>query len=295
MLFRSSPILNEEGLSWFLFSQSWMQNFKFVSLSASNAKLDSKNLTLPPLDVNAEVDEAGTWKKITLAAAGNSTHVELQPAAGAVQISVSADSFAVPFGSTSTLKKFKATGTASRSELNVTEFTGGIYDGIVSGNAKLAWGATWTLKGEMSAKQIRMFRLTPELIDNGSLEGKAKFAMQAQDAGALFTSAPRMEGNFAIIDGTVVGVNLGLLFRNPQSRGSSKFAELAGNFIHENGKTQIRKVNLSAGLLSANGNGDVDANGKLSGNFVVDLKFPDRQHRSNLVVSGTLKEPLFNQ
>ncbi|CAN5501966.1 hypothetical protein BH11PSE11_BH11PSE11_13790 [soil metagenome] len=290
-----SPSLNEEGLGWLLLSAPSAQNLKFTQLEAKGARLDLKNFTLPLFNVKTEIGPAASLKKIDLESEDKNLQVSLMPDGDVVRIQMTADTFAVPFGSSTTLQRFKATGTANRNALLVNDFSGNLFDGTVNGTATLAWGATWTLKGEIAAKQIRVFRFMPELVDNGGLDGKARFSMQAQDAATLFTAAPRAEGNFIIRDGTVAGVNLGLLFRNPQSRGSSKFAELSGAFFHESGKTQVRKINLIAGMLSTTGTLDVDAESKLNGNFVVDLRFPERQHRSNLAVTGTLKSPRFNE
>ncbi|MDO9191718.1 MAG: hypothetical protein Q7U12_02355, partial [Undibacterium sp.] len=53
-------------------------------------------------------------------------------------------------------------------------------------------------------------------------------------------------------------------------------------------------VKLTAGLVSAIGNADVDSNQEINGRFAVDLATPVRKAHVDLVVSGHLKKPHFD-
>jgi hypothetical protein len=66
-------------------------------------------------------------------------------------------------------------------------------------------------------------------------------------------------------------------------------------YVHEAGKTQLRKLYLGAGLLSVRGSADLDANENLNGRLAIDLKSPTFQAHSSLAVSGTLKAVQFSR
>jgi hypothetical protein len=291
----ASPAVNEEGLSWLLFGKSQKDDLKFGSVTATNIKFISTNINLPMMDAVAEIGEAGAWKKIVLDASDKSFHIELQPKDDAVvQIELSADTFRVPFGSTLVLDKFIAKGTANLDGLTVTEFGASLYDGIVAGNAKLLWGSTWSLKGDLNARMIDAGKLLPSLLQSSKIEGSAKYAFQARTSDKLL-AAPHFKGNFTVSNGTLLGVDLMSLLRSQNSGGKSNFAGITGAFNYESGRIQLRNMRLGAGMVSVNGSADLDLDKDLNGNFVVDLKSPNTQMRSNLVLSGTLEKPSFHR
>jgi hypothetical protein len=291
----ASPAVNEEGLGWLLFGKSQKGELKFGSVTATNFKFISSNINLPVIDAVAEIGEDGGWKRIVLDAADKTFHMEMQPRDnGVVQIELTADTYRVPFGSALVLDKFNAKATANRDVLTVTEFGASLYDGIVSGNAKLMWGSTWSLKGDLNARMIDAGKLLPSLLQSSKIEGSAKYAFQARTSDKLL-AAPHFKGNFSVGNGTLLGVDLMSLLRSQNSGGKSNFAGITGAFNYENGRIQLRNMRLGAGMVSANGNSDVDVDKNLSGNFVVDLKSPNTQMRSNLALSGTLEKPSFHR
>jgi hypothetical protein len=66
-----------------------------------------------------------------------------------------------------------------------------------------------------------------------------------------------------------------------------------GGFLYEDGKLQLRRMSLNAGLLTAKGTLDMDAETALAGRFQVEIKSANIQSRGNLTVGGNLKEPRF--
>jgi hypothetical protein len=150
------------------------------------------------------------------------------------------------------------------------------------------------LSGELKARHIDTTKFVPELLPSGKLEGKLQYAMQAPDADNLF-AAPRVNGNFVVGNGVLLGADLASLLRGSGSAGKFAFSELTGEFAFEDDKLQLRKMRLGAGAISATGEILIEANKNLNGRFAVDLKTPSRQTRASLNLSGTLKEPQFNR
>jgi hypothetical protein len=282
-----SPVVTEEGLGWILFGKPLAQDVAFGQVGAVNARLESKNVSLPAVDAKLQSDGEGAWKTVVIESVDKNINLELTRKGETVQIDFKARSFKIPFGSDLTLDDLVASGTAERNQLAVTEFKSFSHGGILGGSARLKWGSQWTLAGELNAKQIDTSRLLPGLIDGARLAGVAAYAMQAADATKLF-AANRVEGNFVLGRGTLLGVDLGRMLQGGTMSGETRFAEIAGNFVHDRGATQLKLVRLTEGGMSANGAVDVDASKNVRGRFAVDLKLPMEQRRASLAVSGTL-------
>ncbi|MDP2825281.1 MAG: cell envelope integrity protein TolA [Sulfuritalea sp.] len=283
-----SPLVTEEGLGWILFSERRAPDVVFGQVSALNASLVSKNISLPAFDAKLQFGGEGASNSIAIESTDKNLSMELTPKGKSIRIDVKAKTFKIPFGSALAFEDFAAQGTADSAGLVLTEFKGFVYGGTLSGNARLKWGANWSLAGELNAKQIDTARLVPELLNGGRLAGAGSYAMQAAEAAKLFT-APHLEGSFNIPWGTLVGVDLGRLLQGGEKRGETKFTELTGSFVHERGATQLRQLRLSQGSMSATGMLDVDADKNVHGRFAADLKLSAEQRRANLVATGTLR------
>jgi hypothetical protein len=283
-----SPVVTDAGLGWILFGKPAVQDVVFGQVTVANARVESKSLNLPVFDAKMQSDGQGAWKVIVIESADKNLNLELTPKGESVQIDVKARSFKIPFGSELTLDEMVASGTANRAELSVTEFKGYAFGGILSGNAVLKWGGQWSLAGGVSAKQVDMVRLVPGLME-GRMAGTGAYAMQAADPAKLF-AANRLEGNFVVARGTLMGVDLGRMVQGGAMSGETKFAELAGSFLHDRGTTQLRQVRLTEGAITATGGVEVDVESNVRGRFAVDLKMSSEQRRANLVVAGNLKK-----
>jgi len=282
----NAPVISEEGLGWILFGSRQARDVPFGDVSAVGASLESKRVSLPAFDARMQFDESGAWKSITLATADKSIEAQLAAKGATAEVEIRARSFKLPFGSTLTLEDFAANGKVDKGGLTLSEFKGFLFGGTLGGNARLTWGDAWTLSGEATARQIDTARLIPDLMSSARLEGKANYAMQSADATRLFDSA-RVEGAFAIPRGTLLGVDLGSVLQGGAIRGETKFSELAGSFVHEQGATQLRQLRLSQGNMSAGGSVDIDAEKKIRGRVAAELRLSTEMRRSSLTFSGT--------
>jgi uncharacterized protein involved in outer membrane biogenesis len=284
-----SPVLTEEGLGWLLFGKPSAGAMGFGPVSVQNATLQSKNVSLPAFDANLKPDGQGAWQTIAIESADKNLNLELTPKGQSVQIEFKARTFKMPFGSSLVLDELAASATASKTELAVTEFKAFAYGGVLSGNARLKWGAQWSLGGELNAKQVDTAALFPALVDGGRLVGKAAYAMQAADAAKLFATN-RMEGDFHVERGNLLGVDLGRMIQSGGTSGTTRFAEVSGVFVRDRGATQLRQVRLSEGPLTANGTVEVDADDNVRGRFAIELRMASELRRANVALGGTLKK-----
>ncbi len=289
-----SPVVNDEGMGWLLFGQARNGALQPVSLSASEMKLRSQHVQLPAFAATAEFGEDGGWRKIVLDAGGEKIRIDLQRTDGAPRFELTARALTLPFGGAPTFDTLNASGTIRPDALEVSKFSGVIHDGTVTGEGMLRWTGGWSLKGEAQARQIDPVRLMPALVQGGALHGSFKYEMQAAEAGKLFDAA-QARGSFTLANGALLGVDLASLVMGQAGSGRSSFNEVSGDFAYAAGKTQLSRMRLTAGVLSAAGDAAADANSKLSGRFAIDLRTASRQARANLEVGGTLAAPQFSR
>lgn len=284
-----SPVASEEALGWILFGKPQAADIVFGQVRVIGGTLATKHLTLSPFDATIRPGGDAGWSTMAIESQDKNMVIELTAKGDSVQIEFKAKTFKMPFGSTLGLDEVVASGTARRSALSIKEFKGFAYGGTLGGNATLTWGPTWTLNGDMNAKQVDTARLLPGLMDSARLAGAANYALQASEPAKLF-AAPRLEGNFVIPRGTLLGVDMGRMLQGGDMRGETKFSELIGSFVHERGATQLRALRLSQGSMSASGAADVDADGNVRGRFAVELKLTTEQRRASLGAAGTVKK-----
>ncbi len=289
-----SPVLSEQGMVALLFGKPQGQDFKVASLSVKNGTLASETIALPALDAKIVFGEDGAWKSIALETPDRKTTLLLEPKGEGAQIEMQTNVFSTPFGPAFLLENFSAKGTLGRDELNLAEFKGGIHGGYLSGSVNLKWGADWSMGGEVSARGMDPGRFVPALLEEGTFEGKASYAMRAKSYEELF-AAPRLDGSFTILKGTLIGVDLARLLQGGGMGGKTTFAELSGNFVRDGGRSQVSQLRLSAGPVTASGSAEADARKNVSGRFGVELKSSVVQARASLALSGSLREPRFSR
>jgi hypothetical protein len=281
-----SPVINDEGLGWILFGQRQGSDIGIGEVGATGARLESKGISLPALDAKIQFGGEGAWKTIAITTEDKNLEMLLTSNGASAQVEIKARSFKLPFGSTLTLDEFSANGTTDRNGLAISEFKGFAYGGTLGGTANLKWGPAWSLAGELNGKQIDVERLVPGLISNARLEGKSSYTMQASEPGKLFDWA-HAEGSFSVPRGTLLGLDLGSVLQGGGTRGETKFSELSGSFVHDQGATQLRQLRMSQSNMTASGNVDIDADKKVRGKVTAELRLSTEMRRSSLSVSGT--------
>ncbi|OQA32783.1 MAG: AsmA family protein [Betaproteobacteria bacterium ADurb.Bin341] len=284
-----SVSLNAEGLGILLFARPEIKSASLRRLEINKAKLETALAALPEFNGSAEIGEGGQWQKITLRGEEGQIKFDLQAKGDKIGIELSADALALPREAVLKLKEIEASGEADRDGLTLSEFRGRLYDGVLKGSVRLKWKPEWMAEGVLDAKGLEVAAMLAKVFGGGKLDGKATYTLRGGNADQLF-AAPRLEGNFIIHNGILHGVDLKQVIKGEIVTGTSVFNEVAGEFIHEGGVTQLPRVGLTAGLISAVGKVGVQADKKVQGQFEVELKSSLMKARANLGVSGTTEE-----
>jgi len=270
------------------------ENFRVGRIVIKQAKFDGP-LALPALDVEAMVSGEGSLQSVT-ARGGDKLSVQLSPKGNDIGFEISAGSLALPFVPALTLSDFGMKGTANRGGVVSSEFDGRVFDGVISGTAKIRWGANWTVDGDVRARALRVAVFAPALVSEGKVEGRGAYSMSGSVPANLFESA-KVQGDFKIEKGVLGSFNLtrALQTGGAQSSGRTEFSELTGQAVYDKGAVQVRNVSITAGAMNAGASLDVDGNGGLSGRVVADVKTPTQTLRATLNLSGKVQDPVIRK
>ena len=298
-----SATLNAEGAEWLLAGKAQGNTLGLTRIEVKGARVVAPFGALPNFDVNATLDAQGNWQKIELRTPGQKFNAELEATGNGTRVTLSAGAYILPLRldsvnlskpETLTLNNFSAVGMLAGKEFVVSDFSGEVNGGYVSGKARLNWRSGWVLNGEAKAKFFDTAAMFPALSKGGLLSGNGTFAMQAADPGALMASA-RAQGNFLIEHGVLNGIDLGQALRGLGGGGRTPYATFDGTFAYSGGKTQLRHLRMIDGIMTATGSADITADKMISSRFLVELKSSFINERSSVAVTGSLDAPQYGR
>jgi len=284
----------QEMLGDALFGALKGANLKIARVTAKQLKLPGP-VTLPELGLDLTVGGNGAPQSILLTGA-DGLQIKLIPGSGGLSLEGSAASFPVPILPGLSFADFAVKGSVTRQELSISEFDGRLYEGVVSGSARVRWGAAWSVEGEVRAKNLNAAVFAPALLSEGRGEGRALYSMAAATPAKLGEDA-KLEGNFKIDKGVLGSFDLGRAIQTngAQSSGRTLFSELAAQFAYQAGAAQLRNITIAAGPLNAGASLDIANGGALTGRIVADLKTPAQTMRATLSIGGKAQDPVLRR
>lgn len=182
------------------------------------------------------------------------------------------------------LEDLNARGLADLQSIRVNSFDAALHDGVLKGNAVLAWQGGWSLEGKLEATQIDARRISGTL--EGRLRGTGQFQMRAPDLAEIARTA-KLNGSFQIEKGQINGVDLVRSLREANSAtGKTSFATLSGQGALDKGKLSLKNITLDGGPFKAEGNAEITPQA-LSGRLLTEMRTPAGPLRGSFVLGGT--------
>jgi hypothetical protein len=277
--------LDGAGLAGVLFGRGRSTALGLERVRATGVKVAVPGVTLPELEAIATMLPDGTVQKIVVNNPNKTIAAEIQPAGGKALIDLTVAKPQALFGLPFEVESLSAKGVATANEFAAAEFDARFLDGVTRGKGTLRWTGPLAFDGSFELRQIDANRLTANLA--GRIQGTGVVAAKGESLEKLGTGA-RVEGNFTVSKGQIVGVDLPRTMQSGKSvGGATPFSEMTGQAQLDKGQLALRAVRIDAGPLSANGAVDVEGGKSLAGRFAADLKTPGGMLRNTLHVSGT--------
>ena len=262
-------------------------------------KLDVKDLALEAFDADLKFSK-GVLQRASVKSSDGKWSLDAKPEGDNWQLELNARTLVLPVGTPYPLDDVKAKGTLSVSgqEIVVPEFEAGFLNGNVNGSLRADWKSGVNFSAETTGKQINLAKLfdfyTHDIQINGRMEGAFSISGSAPTIGGLLKS-PRIQGNFAVKDGSFSNVDLVQAMRSPESGarggGATKYAELIGTLQINAGEIRYSKLKMAGGVLSASGDVTVLANEALTGRFIAEIRSSVAQDRGSFALSGSVAKP----
>jgi hypothetical protein len=275
-----------------LFSRLRTERFSVERIRVRELALGGPLVLPKPLEAEFTLNANGALRVATVRGP-DTLYVQILPKGESLQLDGTAGGLPLPIAPDIVLSQFAMKGTATRYGADLAEWGGAIYNGAISGTAKIRWGSTWDMDGVLTARNINAAVFAPALLSEGKADGTGQFSMSSSDPSRLLAGG-RVDGRFSINKGTLGSFDLSraIQTRGKQVSGTTQFAELNGQVTYERGTVSLRNVTIGAGALNAGASAEITKGGALSGRIIADVRTPAQQTLSaTLLLGGTVKEP----
>lgn len=268
------------------------------TLEIDDLTLEWPGKKLPLMDVKALFNQGSQLESATMATQDGHVQLQVTPEENRQKIILTAQDWISPISLPVLIDSAKMTGYLKDGELDIPEMHLSLYQGTLSGNAKLTWEKAWKLNGQLNVQNLAVEKpsslISKSVYLSGKLSGKGQYSAAAKGAGAL---AEKLQANFKfnVDDGVLHGLDLikmaSFLVRQNQKGDLTEFEELSGVLKTSGKQYHLRDLKVSSGLLAATGQVKVKPDQTLDGEVEVELKKSASLAAIPLVVSGTVEDP----
>lgn len=301
-----------------LFAHAAPAGLQLAELEIERLMVDLPGVDLPALTARVQFAQTGQWRELELGNSELDWRVRLLPQSAAelkltaqlgrwpeavtpadvAPSDAAAAPASVPGMGALPLKaqQLYLQGLVSSHGMRLQEFSALLVADALQANLRatgeLDWQQDWRLSGQAEIKGLDAAQLAPLWLASGRVDLNSRFEFAAATPAAWF-AAPRLQGEFTVHRGSVLGVDLGRVLQGGSAGGQSLFAALQGRFDYADQVLDLTAVRLESGAISAQGRLRVAADDSVRGMFEVALRSGGHQRQAGLEVSGELGSPRF--
>jgi hypothetical protein len=291
-----APADSRSRIARWLSAEGKSGNVSLERIELKSARLYTKGIEVPALNADVLLAPDRSVRGATIETSDGHLTIEITPREQTAEVVARGRNVTLPLGPQFEFADFTARGTATGSELRITELEFALYNGQGKGTAALTWGAVWNLEGDFELQRVElepaMKALKADIASDGVLEAKGRYALQSTSLEGLF-AGPRVEAVFTVHKGNLSGLDLVRALQSPTrdgiAGGKTKFEELAGSISTSGGRVQFNGVKMGAGALIANGQAEVSPDGEVNGRTYVELRSSANVVRGNFRIAGSTK------
>lgn len=284
---------------WFK-SDGGPQTVRIEKVGLNHVTLESPGMTLPLFSLVVNMSSEGDLKNVLLASDDGKLKLDATPVSGSnFDLKLAARQWRIPVGPAFQFDSLNIAGVVDSEALRLKDIDGKLYGGTLKGTAVLNWKSGWRLSGDLNGQRVAVESLLPLFNSkarvSGRLNAKARFAMNGRTASQLADS-PNVDGDFSIHNGVLHGFDLARAAQPIKTKevrgGQTEFDEFSGSYSIAEKIIRLHKLNISSGVLNANGDVDISPSKQLGGKVYVEVKQGVSLVSVPLKVSGTLQAPV---
>jgi len=254
---------------------------------------------LPLINLNVNFKNANVLKSVTINAEDGTFKAVISPKSEEYLISMLAKNWISPVGLPVLIDSAKFEMILKDSRLDIPIVDVALYDGKLTGNAKISWEKDWRMSGKLKLDNVSIKKpsrlVSKTVYFSGNLFSSGDFSSSAKEPSALVDNI-RADFKFNVNSGVLNGIDLvkvaSILIKQGHSGGETEFDELSGLLNVVGKQYNLRNLKISSGLLSGTGQVKIKANEQLDGNVEIKLKHSASLIAIPLNVSGTLNNPV---
>jgi AsmA-like protein len=214
-------------------------------------------------------------------------------------LDLSAQNWKLPTGPPIALGSLAASGIVNADGLVLSTIDGRLYDGTAAGKLTVGWKKDWIIAGNLDVQQVEIGPLvaifSTETAISGRLTANPIIDLRAPSASQL-VDAINVESDFKVENGVLYKVDLAaapkvLFNKDAMKGGNTRFDEFSGHLTVNPLGYHFTGLNISSGVITAQGELSISPKQELSGRIDVAVKGTSSLVSTPLAVSGTVQNP----
>jgi len=268
-------------------------------IEIGDANIDLADLKLRKIEVEIELKLDGGLSHAQVSADQGRVIGTLVPSGKDFALELSARHWKLPVGPQIVLTSLDASGIVNTDRLVLSAIDGRLYDGTLTGRLTVGWKNEWTIAGNIDLHHVEIGPVvalyTKRTTISGRLNANPAIDMRAPTASQL-ADAISVESDFKIERGVLYNVDLAaapkaLLNKDAMKGGDTRFDEFSGHIAVDPRGYHLTGLNISSGVLKAQGELSISPKQELNGRIEVAVKGASALVSTPLAVSGTAQNP----
>jgi hypothetical protein len=264
-----------------------------------DADVDFSDFKLRQADVDLDLTTEGGLVQAKVRADQGRVTGTLVPRGNEFALNLSARNWKLPAGPPILLGSLDASGIVNADGLVLSTIDGRLYDGTLAGKLAVSWKKEWTISGNLDVQQVEIGPVvalySKETTISGRLIANPVIDIRAPSASQL-ASAINVESDFKVEHGVLYKVDLAaapkaLLNKDAMKGRDTHFDEFSGHLSVDPRGYHLTGLNISSGVLKAQGEMSISPKQELSGRIEVAVKGASALVSTPLAVSGTVQNP----
>jgi hypothetical protein len=268
------------------------------NLSVKGLHISMPDAKLPLINMEVSLKD-NQLDKAKLYTQGEELQATLTPQNKGHHVLLNIKNWQLPIESQLTIDSGEADMMLIGSRLSINNYSLHMYDGEVTGKAALSWSKAWVMDGDVSVKKLALNKpsrlISPKAYLSGALNGSGGFSAKSSDVTHLLDQL-KVNFQFTVNDGVLHGVDLvkvaSLLIKQKVGGGETQFDRFSGHLNVAGKQYKLNKLDISSGLLAANGHVKVSPQKTLDGQVEVEVKKSVGLVAVPLNISGSVDNPV---
>lgn len=266
-------------------------------LHVERMTVSARDLSLPDLSGDILFKPDGNVEKATFETVDRSLRLAATPSAQGILLNIDGLTWK-PAGGEVSFNALQAKGVLQRGKLLIHEFDSSFLGGVIKGSWLFDWSKALAMAGDVSLNRLDCRKLAavfiPTLNLDGELAGSLRLRSSGQGWSALWRNVEAVL-EAEVSRGNLHGLDLGEVARRGAGTvvrgGSTKFDRLQAHVTINPRLVSVRDIQMTAGMVTANGQVQAGRDGVLDGNLTVTMQTSVSTIRTPVRVSGELPEP----